>query len=172
MPILKAINKQYTSNRDLKNLVLYAVRADKCFNQNYGAQGIIKGTAEEMYQQMMIVKRYFRKKSGRQSLHYVLSFDTNESEYIGIQEAMEIGYRLAEYLHGFQIVFGIHTDTDDLHMHFIINSVSYINGKKINMGPTELQWMKNMVQQMVKGYSLEMKNKFVEVAIEEICSDW
>lgn len=172
MPIFKAINKQYTSNRDLKNLVSYAVRKDKCFNKNYGAQGIIKGTAEEMYQQMMGVKRYFQKTSGRQAMHYMLSFDINENAYIGICEAMEIGYRFAEYLQGFQVVFGIHTDTDDLHMHFIINSVSYINGKKINMGPMELQWMKNMVQQMVKDYNSEVKNKSVEVAIEEICSDW
>ena len=36
----------------------------------------------------------------------------------------------------FQVVYGIHTNEPNLHIHFIINSTSYINGQKYKINTT------------------------------------
>lgn len=51
---------------------------------------------------------------------------------------MEIGRRISSYFDGFQSVFALHTDTSTRHLHFLINSVSYKDGRKFSQDPTEL----------------------------------
>lgn len=143
MPVLKAVNEPYRKKEDLKNLVNYAVqRKDGAYNA-YGAQGVLMGDAEGMYRQMEGVKKYFRKETGRQAMHYVLSFSREEMEYIGTREALWIGYAFAKYCFpGWQAVFGVHDNTDSLHIHFIVNTTSYENGRAYGMGPGGLEEMK------------------------------
>lgn len=153
MPVLKAVNKPYKTAQDLKNLINYAVKGKEAADGGYGAQGVLKGEAESMYCQMEGVKKYFRKENKRQALHYVLSFSGEEMEYIGIREALEIGYAFAGCCClGWQVVFGIHTDTDSLHVHFIVNSTSYENGRAFDMGPAGLQEAKEYVKAAVQSY--------------------
>ena len=55
------------------------------------------------------------------------------------ERGMEIGYIVAGYFTGWQIVFGIHTNEEHLHIHFVMNTVSYENGLKFSYGIREFQ---------------------------------
>ena len=81
------------------------------------------------YQEMINVKKQFFKTDGIQCFHAVQSFVKGE---ITPEQAHEIGIKLAEELWGdkFQVVVTTHLNTDNLHNHFILNSVSFIDGKR------------------------------------------
>lgn len=48
------------------------------------------------------------------------------------EKAHEIGVKLAEEIWGdkFQVIVSTHLNTDNIHNHFVLNSVSFIDGKK------------------------------------------
>lgn len=145
MPVLKAVNESYQKEEDLKNLVNYAVKGKDGAYNVYGAQGVLIGDAEDMYRQMDEVKKYFRKEGGRQAMHYILSFSREEMGYI-----LWIGYAFAGYCFlGWQAVFGVHTDTGSLHIHFIVNTTSYENGRAYGIGPGGLEEMKQYADVLV-----------------------
>lgn len=78
--------------------------------------------------QMMYVKKYFGKEAGRQIRHFIVSFDRRlpYSEFeLGVIGMKVCGY----YSDRYQIIFGVHNNTDNLHIHFAMNTVSFIDGK-------------------------------------------
>lgn len=81
------------------------------------------------YQEMINVKKQFFKTDGIQCFHAVQSFVKGE---ITPEQAHEIGIKLAEELWGdkFQVVVTTHLNTDNLHNHFVLNSVSFLDGKR------------------------------------------
>ena len=73
--------------------------------------------------------------------------------YIGTQKALWIGYAFAGYCFlGWQAVFGVHTDTESLHIHFIVNTTSYENGRAYGIGPGGLEEMKQYADVLVWNY--------------------
>jgi hypothetical protein len=85
--------------------------------------------AEEEFR---LVKTMFGKPGGLVAIHGYQSF---EEESISPQEAHEIGVQLAKELWGdrFQVLVATHLNTDHIHNHFVINTVSHIDGKKFHM---------------------------------------
>ena len=153
MPVLKAVNRPYQKKEDLENLVNYAVKGKDGAYNVYGAQGVLIGDADSMYCQMEEVKKYFRKEGGRQAMHYILSFSRDEMGHIGTQKALWIGYAFAGYCFlGWQAGFGVHTDTESLHIHFIVNTTSYENGRAYGIGPGGLEEMKQYADVLVWNY--------------------
>lgn len=152
MLVFKAVNRDYKTGEDLKNLVCYAVMGKDGAMNVHGAQGVLLGEPDGMYRQMEGVKKQFHKERNRQGMHYMLSFSGEEEKYIGVNEALRIGYAVADFFRGWQVVFGIHTDTGNLHIHFVVNSTSYENGKAFDMGPAGLQEVKGYIKAVVWNY--------------------
>ena len=165
MPIFKAVNEKYHTEKDMKNLVNYAIRTDKCMEEIYGAQGIMLGTAREMSGQMKDIRQYYHKSTKRFALHFILSFSREEEKFIGLKEALEIGYLMAECFQGWQVVFGVHTDTDNLHIHFVVNTTSYENGKSISIGIQSLQMLQAAARNIVN-------SDYAETLPEEEKMEW
>lgn len=80
-------------------------------------------------QEMKNTKKQFFKTTGIQCFHGVQSFVKGE---VTPEQAHEIGIKLAEELWGdkFQVVVSTHLNTDNLHNHFVLNSVSFLDGKR------------------------------------------
>lgn len=152
MPVFKAISGDYRTENDLRNLVNYAAMGKDGTQNQCGAQGVILGEPDFMYRQMEDVKKQFHKERNRQAMHYVLSFSGEEEEYIGVNEALQTGYAVADFFRGWQVVFGIHTDTDNLHIHFVVNCTSYETGRAFDMGPAGLQEIKDYIKAVVWNY--------------------
>ena len=75
------------------------------------------------------IKEEFGKTGGIVCYHAYQSFDKGEGTP---EEVHEIGVKLAKELWGdrFQVVVATHLNTDCLHNHFVINSVSFVDGKR------------------------------------------
>ena len=95
-------------------------------------------TAQSALSEMQLTKERFRKTDGRQYYHFVQSFA--EDDDLTPQEAHTIGLELAQReFHGFEVLVATHIDTDHLHSHLIVNSVSFQDGRKLHQSAADLQ---------------------------------
>ena len=64
-------------------------------------------------------------------------------------KAHEIGLEMAEKLFpGYEVLVVTHNIEDHLHNHMIVNSVNFETGKKIHIGPRDLQAIKDLSDQI------------------------
>lgn len=81
-------------------------------------------TAQSALSEMQLTKERFRKTDGRQYYHFVQSFAAADD--LTPQEAHTIALELAQReFPDFEVLVATHIDTDILHSHLIVNSVSF-----------------------------------------------
>lgn len=107
------------------------------------------------YQEMINVKKQFFKTDGIQCFHAVQSFVKGE---ITPEQAHEIGMKLVEELWGdkFQVIVTTHLNTDNLHNHFILNSVSFLDGKKFSNTKKDYAIMRKTSDKLCEEYGLSV----------------
>lgn len=95
-------------------------------------------TAQSALSEMQLTKERYRKTDGRQYYHFVQSFA--ETDDLTPQEVHTIGLELAQReFSNFEVLVATHVDTDHLHNHLVVNSVSFQNGKKLHQSAADLQ---------------------------------
>ena len=107
------------------------------------------------YQEMINVKKQFFKTDGIQCFHAVQSFVKGE---ITPEQAHEVGMKLAEELWGdkFQVIVTTHLNADNLHNHFILNSVSFLDGKKFCNTKKDYAIMRKTSDRLCEEYGLNV----------------
>ena len=109
---------------DLKDVLDYATNSDKTEKQYYTTG--INCEVESAYEEMMDTKMYFQKEDGILGFHAYQSFKEN----ISPEEAHQIGIQSAKEMWGdrFEVIVTTHLNTEHVHNHFVINSVSFVDG--------------------------------------------
>ncbi len=92
---------------------------------------------------MTATKERWGKTGGVLGYHIIQSFATGETTPDG---AHEIGIDLARRLFGarFEAVIGTHLNTDNLHTHIVINSVSFRDGGKYRSTKANMYHIREM----------------------------
>lgn len=92
--------------------------------------------------EMMTTKQRFKKTDGRQFYHFVQSF--SEEDDLTPEEVNAIGVEFAQkQFPDFEVLVATHIDTDHLHNHLVVNSVSCVNGRKLHQNAADLQQHRN-----------------------------
>lgn len=121
-----------TTGMLMGNELTYVMNDIKTVDGLYvGARHIsdIKNGTEEMMQ----VKEFFGKLDGRVATHGVISLDASESDPKNAGKLMLLLDELMQKVFpDNQVVYAVHTNTENLHIHFILNTVG-LDGKKIHM---------------------------------------
>ena len=87
--------------------------------------------------EMQMTKDHFRKTGGTQFYHFVQSFSADDG--LTPQEVNAIGLEFVQrQFPDFEVVIATHVDTGHLHNHFVVNSVSCVNGHKLHQSPNDL----------------------------------
>lgn len=121
----------------LKGTMLYAVNAKKTMHQGQWLVGGINCNAYTAYLEMVTTKQQYRKTDQQQFFQFVQSFP--EDAAITPQEVLQIGLKFAEHqFPDFEVLVATHTDTDNLHNHILVNSVSFRTGKKLHQTHDDL----------------------------------
>jgi len=126
-------NPEKTENpdfgRDLYEVMTYAANPEKT-EQQYYVSGL-NCVPEIARQQMTITKKRFGKEGGIVAFHAYQSFAPGEATP---DQAHRIGVQLARELWGdrFEVVIATHLNTGCCHNHFVLNSVSFADGKRYN----------------------------------------
>ena len=125
MSILKLVTKPYDSELAAANLVHY-VKNKAVY---YGGGAVDPNHAAE---QMAMVRRVFDQQNGSLMYHFILAFSEAESKHISNAAELLFGanYICKYFASDYQIIFGIHRNDDRWHIHFAMNRVSFIDGRK------------------------------------------
>ncbi len=112
----------------------------------------IRCSPETAAEEFRFVKERFGKETGRQYYHIVQSFSPDDP--ITPETAHEIGMKFAEYFDGYQAVVATHVNTDHLHNHIILNSVSLDTGRKFHQSRDEMLEAKRYSGELCMQYGL------------------
>ena len=112
---------------ELHNVIEYAKASYKTEEQLYVTA--INCDKDSIHEDMMRTKRRYSKTNGILGFHAFQSFAKGE---VTPEIAHEVGVKLANELWGdrFEVVVTTHINTNHIHNHFCLNSVSYKDGKK------------------------------------------
>jgi hypothetical protein len=112
---------------DLQQVLAYASADAKTEKQLYVSG--INCDPLTAYEQMQRTKRQFQKMDGIVAFHGYQAFAPGETTP---EMAHTIGVKLAQELWGdrFEVVVSTHLDKEHLHNHFVLNSVSFMDGKR------------------------------------------
>lgn len=141
MAELKEISGSYDNPEALGNVLKYIVNFQKIL---YGS---VYGGAvdpEHALQQIQILKECYGKTEGRRIRHFVLSFgpkdriDEDDAIFLCREIALYCGAR-------FQCVCGTHFNTNNWHLHFMTNTVSYLDGRRYSASYSFLNELKTLI---------------------------
>ena len=110
---------------------------------------------ETALQQMTQTKRLFNKTKGILGFHGYQSFKEGE---VTPELAHEIGVKLANEMWGdrFEVVVSTHLNTKHLHNHFIVNSVSFVDGMKFYSNRSSTARLREISDNLCKEYGLSI----------------
>lgn len=86
------------------------------------------------------------------------------------KEYMEIGQKISQYFFdkGYQVIFYLHKDTDTRHLHLLLNSVNFKNGKMFTQSKRELNLFKLHCNHVFSEYSLDHIRKQTDDMIDNV----
>lgn len=166
-------------HKRLDKVITYATNKEKTQNENY-EQEIYKSlhstieyatakfkTEKQMYvtaincdekiafKEMVKTKKHFGKDKGIVGYHGFQSFPEGE---VTPKVAHEIGVKLAEELWGdkYEVLVSTHINTNHIHNHFVINSVSFVDGKKYRNDRKTYALMRKTSDDLCREYNLSV----------------
>lgn len=151
----KTANPKYTE-ADLQAMVdvmEYATNKDKT-EQRYFVTGVNcdPTTARD---EMMITKAQWNDESEIVCYHGFQSFKHGE---VTPEQAHEVGVKLAQKMWGdrFQVIVATHLNTDCLHNHFVVNSVSFTDGRHYHDNKANLRLLRQRSDELCREYALSV----------------
>ena len=137
----------------IDNMVEYIadqMKTEKC--QYVSGVNCIPSDAKKRF---MRTKRKFGKTGGRTCYHGYQSFKAGE---VDADTAHKIGVALAKELWGdrFEVVVATHLNTEHYHNHFVVNSVSFMDGMKYYNFKSDYQRMREVSDRLCREYKLSV----------------
>ena len=113
--------------------ITYAANPEKT-EQYFFTSALNCESCETAYAEMQATKQRFGKLGGVVGYHFIQSFAPGE---VTPEQAHAIGVEFAQRLFGdrYEVVIGTHLDKAHLHNHVVVNSVSFVDGKKYHSSP-------------------------------------
>lgn len=141
------------SYQELHNVIEYVNNSYKTEEQLYVST--LNCSEETIYQDMIQTKKRFRKENGILAFHGFQSFVEGE---VTPEIAHEIGVKLANELWGdrFEVIISTHINTKHIHNHFVINSVSFKDGKKYYNNRHTYALMRETSDRLCEEYKLSV----------------
>ena len=158
-----ATDKEKTKNNYIENqgdkfdsveqVLNYAINPDKTEKLFYTTG--INCKVDDAFKEMQFMKKLYGKEKGILAFHGYQSFKEGE---VTPEIAHEIGVRLAEEMWGdrFQVVVSTHLNTDNIHNHFVINSVSFKDGYKYYSNLSNTAFLRKTSDEICEEYGLSI----------------
>lgn len=148
-----AVIKIKTIKNNLQAVINYAKNGDKTDN------GILVSGINCIppfaYEQMALTKKFYHKENKTKGFHIIQSFNGNE---LSPEKANRIGKELATELWGdtYQVLICTHINKSNVHNHIILNSVSFVDGKKYHNSNAEIAIMRDSSDKLCLKYGLSI----------------
>lgn len=149
----------YKTHASMKRVIDYITRLDKT------REDLIKGmncSPQNAYEEFLLNKQLWDKTEDgerRMIIHFTQSFA--EDDEVTPEMASEIAGKLLQHelFDGFQVVYAVHMDTDNLHTHFVIDACNKETGRQWHISDKDLQTIKDYSDQLCREYKLSICQK-------------
>ena len=167
-----AVIKAVSSKAGIGQAIDYVTKEEKTEEKLVSGLHCEAETAKE---EMQATKELWEKTGGRTYKHFVQSY--HKDEKISPEQAHQNALQLAENTpawNGFEILVATHKDKDHIHTHFIVNSVNYEDGHKLQWSSADLQELKERcnTQSREQGLHVPEKGKTFEGTEREETVAW
>lgn len=147
--------KRHAIKVTLNNSIRYILDSEKTDGDILISSNSCSNDARIAYLLMKKTKEKFDKNDGILGFHFIQSFKPGEIDDAKV--AHEIGESWAEkFLDKHEYVLATHVDKGHVHNHIIINSVSFVDGKKYNSNKKELENIREFSDNIVQEYGLSV----------------
>ena len=167
----------WSIKNNLKQSINYIINPEKTINEDYGKNtynylelssnkdynfknekthyvSCLNCSETDPHKDMKFTKERYFKTDGILAFHAYQSFKEGE---ISANIAHEIGVEFAEEMfRDYEVVVATHQNTNHIHNHFIINSVSFKTGKKYNNNRTNLAKLRQISDSLCEEYGLSV----------------
>lgn len=111
--------------------------------------------------EMQATAAAFEKDSGKRLRHSVVSFDP--SEHVTPDQAHAYSQQIIQhYAPEYQIAYAVHTNTSHLHIHLVMNQVSYVDGHRYRGDKKDYYDFKKHIESVIHRPVILIKNKHPE----------
>lgn len=149
-----------TQNRTAMRKVLNYVMQD--YKTIYNDVKLVSGQnciPNSAYSEFIATKNQYNKANGVFFKQYVQSFKPNTATPEIIHH---IGIETAKYFDGFEVVVATHIDRDHWHNHFVVNSVNYETGLKIQINEKDLEELRNYSDKICQKFGIEILKPYTK----------
>ena len=158
----------YKNAKSIDNLTKYVMGDIKerkhLETVSIGGNGLDYTNHKKMVKQIKKVQKVFHKNTGRRMYHFVLLFDESlKEEEQAVSEIADLIVK--EKFHDYQVIYGVHRDTDNIHIHFAMSSVNYNTGLKFHMDYMTYKSFKESIEDIAVRYLVE--NGIIGINIKE-----
>lgn len=154
----KTRNPKYTEEQyqALADVIAYAKDEEKTEKQFF-VEGINCNPVSAR-EQFVTTKQFFGQTDGIQAYHGYMSFKEQD---ITPELAQQVGMEFARRVWGnrFQVVVTCHLNTHHLHCHFVINSISFVDGKRLWGNEKRWYYFRHVADEICKEYGLYFNPK-------------
>ena len=141
----------------MRAVMAYCTREDKVWDDQSG-RSLVSGIHCDGFNavtEFEATKAAYHKLDGMNFYQYVQSFSPKEP--ITPTQAHEIAKEFAEKAWpGHEVLVTTHCDAAHVHSHFVINSVSYENGKKLRQDPSTLKKLRQLSDEICQAQGLSV----------------
>ena len=148
----KTTAKEYL-DEDLYQALRYTENDNKTDEKKYVSG--VNCSATFAYEEMMAVKRKYGERGKVVAYHGYQSFKTDE---LTPEQCHAIGIETAKRMWGkdYQVLVTTHLNTDNLHNHFVVNSISFRDGKKFRNQISQHYDLREISDQICKEHGLSV----------------
>lgn len=155
MATVTYIRESKQSISAMKGVIDYCCQDKKVYDK-ISNQRLVSGIncdGENAFKEFMATKKSYGKTDGMKFYQYVQSFSPEEN--ITPQQAHEVALEFAEKAWtGYEVLVATHCDAQHIHSHFVINSVSFENGKKLRQNPNTLKSLRALSDEICRNHNL------------------
>ncbi len=119
-------NGRYENEDAVEKVISYILRLENM--TLVGGYVTILNEPEDIISQFYAIQKYYNKMTGKRIIHIV--FSVNKTFFFSLEHVKQLGYMIGRHFgNERQVIFAVHDDTEHLHIHMGINTVTYTNGE-------------------------------------------
>lgn len=155
MATVTYIRESKQSISAMKGVIDYCCQDKKVYDE-ISNQRLVSGVncdGENAFAEFLATKKSYKKTDGMNFYQYVQSFSPEEN--ITPEQAHEVALEFAEKAWTeYEVLVVTHCDAQHIHSHFVINSVSFENGKKLWQNPNTLKSLRALSDEICRQHNL------------------
>lgn len=155
MATVTYIRESKQSISAMKGVIDYCCQNKKVYDE-ISNQRLVSGVncdGENAFAEFLATKESYKKTDGMNFYQYVQSFSPEEN--ITPQKAHGVALEFSEKAWtGYEVLVATHCDVQHIHSHFVINSVSFENGKKLRQNPNTLKSLRALSDEICRHHNL------------------